>query len=333
MKKILLTLVFVVVSFQSYAGQGPKYKISDDIGSGFYTLHKAGNFKPSDYGVTVVNDIVRSGNEALRIEVRQGDCGRGTGFHQDCKTDRERREFNSGDSRGSKDYMTGGEHWLAWSMYFPKSHINLWPLQNTYGQFKEVDYIGDSYDPVFQTKENRSGYTLVRTIGNKGIEGYCSMGFCDRDEVLLIPKEDMIGKWNDILINVKWTKKKDGFFKVWVNNELKYNYKGRTQSKYRGVFFQWGIYRTGLTRYINYQNLNVIWDCYQSEGYTDDDNLTLYKLEHGAGAPNINHKDSIKLYKKCKEYYKPVEVPTTIVYYDEVRKGKNKESVTKGINQ
>ena len=33
----------------------------------------------------------------------------------------------------------------------------------------------------------------------------------------------MIGKWTDILINVNWSKKEDGFFKLWINDELKYD--------------------------------------------------------------------------------------------------------------
>ena len=45
----------------------------------------------------------------------------------------------------------------------------------------------------------------------------------------------------------------------------------------------------------------------------------------------IGHKDSRHLYKKCKEHYKPVEVPTTVVYFDEVRKGRTKEDVTIGL--
>ena len=42
------------------------------------------------------------------------------------------------------------------------------------------------------------------------------------------PYKDMIGKWNDILIhgNLQKQKKEDGFFKIWVNNKLKYEYNG-----------------------------------------------------------------------------------------------------------
>ena len=45
----------------------------------------------------------------------------------------------------------------------------------------------------------------------------------------------------------------------------------------------------------------------------------------------IRHKISIQLYNKCKDYYELNDVPTTIVYFDEVRKGKSKESVTKNL--
>ena len=64
-------------------------------------------------------------------------------------------------------------------------------------------------------KELRGGYSVIRTIGD-----------VDYDERRLIRNDDMKGKWHDILINVNWSKKDDGFFKVWVNDKLKYDYKG-----------------------------------------------------------------------------------------------------------
>ena len=45
----------------------------------------------------------------------------------------------------------------------------------------------------------------------------------------------------------------------------------------------------------------------------------------------IRHKISIQLYNKCKNYYEPIDTPITIVYFDEVRKGKSKESVIKNL--
>lgn len=41
----------------------------------------------------------------------------------------------------------------------------------------------------------------------------------------------------------------------------------------------------------------------------------------------ISHKISIQLYNKCKDYYKPIELPTRIIYFDEVRKSKKRKKV------
>ena len=110
--------------------------------------------------------------------------------------------------------MTKGEYWFSWSLYFPEEHQNLWPLSNNNGQFHQK-----KGPPVFMFKELRGGYYVVRTIGD-----------VDYDERRLIHNDDIKNKWHDILINVKWSKKDDGFFKVWVNEKLKYDYKGPTKT-------------------------------------------------------------------------------------------------------
>ena len=61
-------------------------------------------------------------------------------------------------------------------------------------------------------------------------------------ETNLLTNEQMLGKWNDILINIKWSSKV-GFFKIWVNNELAYDYKGLTKRGAGKVNFKFGIYR------------------------------------------------------------------------------------------
>ena len=41
----------------------------------------------------------------------------------------------------------------------------------------------------------------------------------------------------------------------------------------------------------------------------------------------IEHDESVKIYNKCKSFYKPVKIPTRVVYFDEVRKNKKKQKV------
>ena len=57
------------------------------------------------------------------------------------------------------------------------------------------------------------------------------------------------GKWNDILVNVNWSHKDDGFYKVWVNNKLVHDFKGKTKSKGVKTYFKFGIYRSKVSTY------------------------------------------------------------------------------------
>ncbi|MED5198957.1 MAG: hypothetical protein VYB51_04040, partial [Gemmatimonadota bacterium] len=72
--------------------------------------------------------------------------------------------------------------------------------------------------PVFMFKERNYSYSVVRTIGDD-----------DYDERKLVGKNVMPGNWYDILVNVKWSKKKDGFFKVWVNTSFRQQCPGRAR--------------------------------------------------------------------------------------------------------
>ena len=308
MKKIL-AIIILSLFWSSNVFAETTVKLPKDAASGFKILTKSLTGKYyKDYGMQIVNDKdghpVRSGKKSIRFEVRDGDCGQDEdGGWSDCKGDRERHEL-SANQKG--DTMTKGEYWFSWSLYFPEDHQNLWPLSNNYGQFHQKDG-----PPVFMFKELRSGYSVIRTIGD-----------VDYHEKRLIHKDDMKGKWHDILINVKWSKKDDGFFKLWVNDKLKYDYKGPTKTE-KYVYAKFGIYSTGITRYINYENIDVIEKCFEEKGYTTDENTALYILQR----KEIQHKMSIQIYNKCKSFYKPVKIPTRVVYFDEVRKSKKKKKV------
>ena len=227
MKKFLEILVLVF--FINNAIAETTVKLPKDVSSGSKFEKSLTGKYYKKYGYQIVNKDdghpVRSGEQSIRFEVRDGDCGQDEeGGWSDCKGDRERHEL-SGGSRA----MSKGEYWFSWSLYFPEEHQNLWPLSNNYGQFHQR-----KSQPVFMFKELRGGYSVIRTIGD-----------VDYDERRLIRNDDMKGKWHDILINAKWSKKDDGFFKVWVNDKLKYDYKGPTKTaKY--VYQKIGVYSLSL---------------------------------------------------------------------------------------
>ena len=239
MKKFLEILVLVF--FINNAIAETTVKLPKDVSSGSKFEKSLTGKYYKNYGYQIVNKAnghpVRAGEQSIRFEVRDGDCGQDEdGGWSDCKGDRERHELS-----GASSAMSKGEYWFSWSLYFPKEHQNLWPLSNNYGQFHQ-----EGGPPVFMFKEIRGGYSIIRTIGDD-----------DYDERRLIRNDDMKGKWHDILINAKWSKKDDGFFKVWVNDKLKYEYKGPTKTE-KYVYQKFGIYSTGITRYINYENIDNI---------------------------------------------------------------------------
>ena len=306
-----------ITKFSGLNDEAISPEIPFDISSGYHELRKSqfsgigyltGDGVPKDthknaeksYALNIVEDIVRAGKQALRFEVRSGDCGFEEGW-QDCPNDRERVELAAA---GPKNLMRSGEYWFAWSLYLPEDHQNLQPIMVHYGQFHQWD------GPVaWMFSELKNGYNVVRTI-----DPY--------DEALLISNKDFVGKWNDILINANWSKQDDGFFKIWVNDQLKYDYKGPTFSG-TGVYHRFGIYRSYVSGYINYHNITAIEECFKEKGSSKNElaQLSKLKLKKNSG----NH--AINLYNKCKDFYDEVDVPTTIAYFDEERRADSCEEL------
>ena len=65
----------------------------------------------------------------------------------------------------------------------------------------------------------------------------------------ILNQKEMLGRWNDILINANWTDKKIGFLRVWVNGKLAFKYNGPTKSKGKKVYQKFGVYRSFMSRY------------------------------------------------------------------------------------
>ena len=184
------------------------------------------------YGMQVVDKKdgypVRMGEKSIRFELRAGDCGKDKdGGWNDCKKDRERHEL-SGRHRVSK-----GERWYAWSIYLPKDFINVQPSSTMLAQFHQ-----EKKHVIWMFKNKHGGYW---------IENYVPKYTVSSTQILT--REKMLGKWNDILVNVNWSHKDDGFYKVWVNNKLVYDFKGKTKSKGVKTYFKFGIYRSKVSVY------------------------------------------------------------------------------------
>ncbi len=198
------------------------------------TLDK-GNFGPfkrslndTSYGYKVVKDITKTApTDYIEIfEVHPGDCSSNSGW-SDCANDRERSELS-----GSKDNYPGDEYWYGWSIYIPKSYINIYPTKTALGQFHQK-----GSHPVWMFQNSTGGLYLDQQVHGHTEKYYP-----------LLTKKEFKGRWHTIKLHVKWSKNNDGFFYVWIDGKQKVKYIGQTMDANQ-VYFKYGVYRSFLSRY------------------------------------------------------------------------------------
>ena len=219
------------------SGFGKSFTLTPDVGFGNkYFKSLSINFKK--YGVCIVEKSqgypTRLGNQSLRFEVKPGDCGYNK-IWSDCKTDRERHEL-----RGENH--NDGEYWYIWSIYLPKNFINVYPTKLAMGQFHQ-----DKGHVVWMFQNSSGGYHI-----DNQVNGYTQY------EMEILESKDMIEKWNDIIINTKWTHLKSGFFRIWVNGKLVLNESGPTKTKGKTVRHKFGVYRTYMKKYKKQNNTDKV---------------------------------------------------------------------------
>ena len=244
---ILLTIVIIsnLYSINSFAencssGFGKSFSLTSDVGFGDqYKKSLERNFKK--HGVCIVEKSeghpTRLGQQSLRFEVKPGDCGYDDSW-DDCKKDRERHELSS------KRKIKSGEYWYSWSIFLPDNFINIHPTKVAMYQFHQ----GHPSPPVWMFQNVNGGYYIdnqVRCCISKWVKP-------------ILEKKEMLGKWNDILLNVNWTHKENGFFRIWVNGKLALKFKGSTKAKGTSVYAKFGIYRSYMSRFKEKNNTDKV---------------------------------------------------------------------------
>ena len=251
MKKLLVILVLFFLTSSSGIADVEKVikeiKKNKDIAMGFKKVidrgedNKKNNWRVTNkkiletdkntrkHVVKIVNKSdnhpVRFGKQSLRFEVRNGD-----GWGWDARTNRERVELLI-------CCVNDKTTWSAWSLYLPQDYEIIFPAKTMLAQFHND---GD-YPPAFAFENQSHGQ--IKEGGGYWIEIDNYVGG-NNVPIKLLDKTEMSGKWNDILVNAKWTYKKDGFFKIWINGDLKYHWKGITQHKGERTEYHIGVYRS-----------------------------------------------------------------------------------------
>ena len=219
----LLILIFLTINVEA--------KNSKDV-SNIKVQIKSISHKQK-YSLQLVNSKdghpVRSGNKSWRFEVREGDCGEDKKY-SDCKSNRQRTELQTVEYQ-----KRNKEYWYSASIYLPEDYISVAPVRTVFTQIYEK-----GWKPILMITDRSSEWLEVGRMW--------SGEYVEMKKGIKI--NDMKGKWTDILINVRYTRKEDGFMKVWINNKLileSLNIKTFTPYTNKGAKIEWGIYQTGVS--------------------------------------------------------------------------------------
>ena len=274
MKKLLGIMVLgLVLTFSSNGMSGEmnvfkkKIKLPPDVMQGYKNAWKfCCNYDPEtrltpDYAFKIVNKSdghpVRLGEQSIRFEIRRGDCGLGESGWNDCKTGGVHGDVGS--ERHELSMMKHlsnfkGVTWHTYSLYLP----NDFPIHGfnhiTMGQFHSD---GDGH-PAFNWSVGNNwsvgdkGYELSRRTAcnlprykkfRKKETSNCSLSWPSNKIQTVIQPKDLLGQWHDMVFNVKWSLKQNGYFKQWINGKLVYHYQGSNLTPGEKEGFNFGIYR------------------------------------------------------------------------------------------
>ena len=235
-----------------------KIKLPKDVAQGYKVWQFCCNYDPEtrltpDYAFKIVNKSdghpVRLGEQSIRFEVRRGDCGVSPGGYDDCAIKNPEIGMTSERHELSLDPEVSPFKKVTWNTYsiFLPEDFPLYGFDHiTMGQLH-----GDGDGAVgFQWDIGvGGGYVVNRRTGcflPKNKNKKCSISNPENNTQQVIPKDKLLGKWHDIVFNIKWTKKQTGYLKQWINGQLVYHYQGNTDTPREKEQFQMGIYRGPL---------------------------------------------------------------------------------------
>ena len=177
-----------------------------------------------------VSDFSKVGEKSIRFELNDGECGYDQHWN-DCETGRERTEL-----RYTK-YPSKTERWYQFYIYMPEDYNSVAPSKMSLIQWKR-------YNPsrtLVMFQHTHAGLTFNRNGDS----------FKDTHIVLKSNKE-FIGNWTQIIFSTNWHPDREkGFMKVWIDGNLKVDFKGISQYPNDGKkqSLRYGLYNTKMKDY------------------------------------------------------------------------------------
>jgi hypothetical protein len=254
------------------------------------------------YLVTTSNEVARIGETSQRFEIRHGDC-----HGWDCENDRRRIEIGTLDVPRGHPYRPepGDVMWYGWSIYLPTDFVDLSPAGTLVGQSKLVRWRAPLWDFSIQR-----GALVFK---------HSPRGRFDPVDCRTISLSQMRGRWTDIVVYADHSLQNqsgEAMVRVWVNGrQMCSGYQPLVtqamldHAETNQIYFKYGIYNSYVSRWLNIHGTRPR-EAAQFNDYHADSGGT-------SSSPSATPF----------AYDWGVELPTQVVFYDEVRLGATREDV------
>ena len=230
--RILIILIFLLISSNTFA----KTKFSEvrkalkEDGYGKAIPEKFHHLNsPKAINPVSVSNFSIIGNKSIRFESNNGECWQEPKW-SDCENDRERTELYYKKKPWKKN------RWYRFYIYLPKDYNSIAPAKMSLIQWKR--HKPSKVLVMFQ--HTHAGLTFNRNGDS----------FKD-SHVVLKANEELLGNWTEIIFNTNWHPKSDkGHMKVWIDGNLKVDFKGASNTKKgKELSLRYGLYSSFMSRF------------------------------------------------------------------------------------
>ena len=232
MQKIILLILGLILCNNAFAknkfSEVKKALKNDGYGKAipeeFHNLNS-----PKAINPVSVSDFSIIGENSIRFESNNGECGKEPKW-SDCENDRERTELYY------KKIPWKKERWYRFYIHLPEDYNSIAPAKMSLIQWKRLK----PSKVLVMFQHDHSGLTFNRN-GDTFKDTY----------IVLKSNKDLLGSWTEIIYSTNWHPDSEkGFMKVWIDEKLKVDFKGRSNNKKgKELNLRYGLYSSKMSRY------------------------------------------------------------------------------------
>ena len=209
------------------------------------SVHKGKKGKPYEV-VESKNGEPTIGKKAYKFTLLPYDCGRGSKW-SDCKARPTRARSEIGAWKNTFSSIKS-ERWISFSIFLPEDYQSVFPTRASFFQIYKK-----GLGPILMLRDIGNDLLVAKIMETNSAEIISG-------KANLVNISEMLGNWTHFKIHLKYTDEADGFWKFYVNDELKYHIEGSTRGIVKsknGLYVKAGIYQTATDVYKKFHQKNI----------------------------------------------------------------------------